>query len=106
MSQQSELADWAYERLCHEPLSAALLVRMVRAKWGPTANPQAVHFFVAETLTCLLRKGDVEVGDATGSGFTPWALAPWGSDQKIEDEICGLGAFLEDESRYVFRKKD
>ena len=106
MSQQSELADWAYARLSDGPFPASNLVRMVREKWDTVANPQAVHFFVSESLACLLRNEDVEVGDIFENTFVPWTSAPWESEQRIEDELCNFEDYLEDVSRYVFRKKN
>ncbi len=106
MSQQSELADWAYVSLENGPLPASRLVHMVREKWDTVANPSAVHFFVAESLACLLRNDDVEVGNISEGRFVSWTYERCDSTQKIEDELCSLEAYLEDESHYVFRKKN
>jgi hypothetical protein len=105
MSQQSDLAEHAHERLSEKMLPAAHLVRLVRERWGVLATPISVHLFVAESIRCLLRYDDVEVGDIVDAHFIPWASAPNDSEDRIEDEFCGFDSFLDDDTRYVFRKR-
>jgi hypothetical protein len=105
MSQQSELADWVYSRLPDGPIPASRLVLLVREKWGAIAEPQAVHLFVSESLACLLRNEDVEAGDLLDEVFLPWRTEPSDSALKINDELSVYETYLEDPSRYVFRKK-
>lgn len=104
MSQQSELADYVYAKLSRTELPASYLVHVICEKWGSIANPSTVHLFVAESVACLLRNEDIEVGDVIEGKFIPWLIKPWDAAQKIEDEICSLGDYLADESQYVFRK--
>ncbi len=106
MSQQSELADYAYGRLSEGLLPASHLVRMIMGQWGVIANPSSVHFFVSESIACLLRHHDVEVGDTIDGGYIPWIFEPWDSAEKIEVELSRFESYFEDESNYVFRKKN
>jgi hypothetical protein len=106
MSQQSGMADVVYSRLRSGPVSLASLVRELRGRWGPEHGILAVHGFLAEVATCLLHHDDVELGDAKEGRFVAWQLDPWEADHRLGAELTALGAFLEDESRYVFRKKE
>jgi hypothetical protein len=105
MSQQSDMADVVYSRLSSEPVSAAHLVRELRSRWGVEHGVGSVHGFVREVATCLLHHDDVEVGDVTAGRFVPWQLASWDADEKIDAELMTMDLFLDDESKYVFRKR-
>ena len=105
MSQQSEMADVVYYRLSSEPVSAAHLVRELRSRWGGEHSVCSVHGFVREVATCLLHHDDVEVGDVTAGRYVPWQLASWDADERIDAELMAMDLFLDDESKYVFRKR-
>jgi hypothetical protein len=105
MSQQSDMADAVYRRLSSEPVAAAHLVRELRSRWGVEHGVGSVHGFVREVATCLLHHDDVEVGDVTAGRFVPWQLASWDADERIDAELMAMDLFLEDESKYVFRKR-
>lgn len=106
MSQQSDMSDAVYTRLSSGPVSAASLVREIRDRWGPEHGVSAVHGFLAEVGTCLLHRDDIELGDAQEGRFVPWKLDPWDADHRLGEELMALEIFLEDETRYVFRKKE
>ena len=106
MSEQSDTADLVCERLRSAPFPLACLVRELRAKWGDEHGVLAVHGFVREVATCLLHRDDVEVGDLHKGRFVPWQTEPWHADEKIDTELMAMTAFLDDEARYVFRKKE
>jgi hypothetical protein len=103
MSQQSEMADRVYDQLAHSDVSAAELVRELRAKWGPDYRAPEVHRFVEEVAACVLRK-DMEVGDLREGRFSAWTLDPWDAHEKIADDLMSLDSFLEDKTRYVFHR--
>jgi len=105
MSQQSDMADAVYHRLSAAPVAAAHLVRELRSRWGAEHGVGSVHGFVREVATCLLHYEDVQVGDVTTGKYVPWQLAPWEADERIDAELMAMDLFLEDEDRYVFRKK-
>jgi hypothetical protein len=105
MSQQSDMADAVYSRLSSEPVSAAHLIRELRSRWGVEHGVGSVHGFVREVATCLLHHDDVEVGDVTAGRFVPWQLASCDADERIDAELMALDLFLDDESKYVFRKR-
>src|SRR2546427_8587411 len=105
MSQQSDMADTVYRRLSKGPVPTAHLVRELRGRWGTEHGLSEVHGFAREVATCLLRHDDVEVGDLTEGQFVRWELEPWDADHRIDRELMSMDTFLEDESRYVFRKK-
>jgi hypothetical protein len=105
MSQQSDMADGVYSRLSSESVSAAHLVRELRSRWGVEHGVGSVHGFVREVATCLLHHDDVEVGDLTAGRFIPWQLASWDADDRIDAELMAMDLFLDDESKYVFRKR-
>jgi hypothetical protein len=105
MSQQSDMADVVYRRLSSEPVSAAHLVRELRSRWGVEHGVGSVHGFVREVATCLLHHDDVEVGDVTAGRFVPWQLESCDADEKIDAELMAMDLFLDDESKYVFRKR-
>lgn len=105
MSQQSELADYAYAKLDDGQLSAAHLVRLIREKWQALATPESVHFFVSESVRCLMGRVGVEVGDIIDGQFVRWDLELWDADETFESEVCALDTYLEDDTRYVFRKQ-
>jgi hypothetical protein len=105
MSQQSDMADTVYRRLSSQPVAAAHLVRELRSRWGAEHGVGSVHGFVREVATCLLRHDDVEVGDVTAGRFIPWELAPWDAEEKMDAELMAMDLFLDDEDKYVFRKR-
>jgi hypothetical protein len=105
MSQQSDMADVVYRQLSTEPVSAAHLVRELRQRWGSEHGVGSVHGFVREVATCLLEHEDVEVGDIAAGRFVSWTLAPWEAEEKIDAELMAMDSFLEDEDRYVFRRR-
>jgi hypothetical protein len=105
MSQQSDMADVVYHRLSSEPVAAAHLVRELRSRWGPEHSVGSVHNFVREAAACLLLHEDVEVGDVVTGRFVPWELASSDSDDKISEDLMAMDLFLDDESKYVFRKR-
>jgi hypothetical protein len=105
MSQQSESADLIFESLNVRPFPLARLVRELRAKWGESHRFPEVHRFVCEVGTCLLRPEDVEVGDLEEGRFVPWQIDPWDADERIEQELMRMTGFLDDDTRYIFRKK-
>ena len=105
MSQQSDMADSVYERLSSQPVAAAQLVRELRSRWGVEHGVGSVHGFVREVATCLLHYEDVEVGDVQAGTFIPWPLPQWDADDKIDAELMAMDSFLDDEARYVFRKR-
>ena len=104
MSQQSELADYAYAKLDDGQISTAHLVRLIKEKWQALATPGGVHFFVSESVRCLMGCEGVEIGDIIDGQFVRWSLELWDADEKFESEVCALDTYLEDETRYVFRK--
>ncbi|MEO5668391.1 MAG: hypothetical protein ABIR96_10050 [Bdellovibrionota bacterium] len=105
MSQQSDMADAVYGRLSEGPVPTAHLVRELRDRWGGGHGVSAVHGFVREVATCLLWRGDVDLGDFKEGGFVSWSLEPEDANTRIDEELMSADAFLEDQSRYVFRKK-
>jgi len=105
MSQQSDMSDVVYSRLRGGPVSVATLVRELRDRWGPAHGVGEVHFFLAEVGTCLLHYDDVDLGDVKEGRFVAWPLEPWDANDRLEEELCALDTFLEDENRFVFRKK-
>jgi hypothetical protein len=105
MSQQSEMADAAYQRMMEGPLPMAHLVRELRQAWGEQHGVLSVHGFVREVATCLLHHDDVEVGDVEAGRFVGWKLEPWDANDKIDRDLMSMASFLEDESRCVFRRK-
>jgi hypothetical protein len=105
MSQQSDMADAVYSRLTDVPVSAAHLVRELRGRWGVEHGVLEVHGFVREVATCLLWRGDVDLGDLKEGKFVSWSLEPDEANLKIDDELMSMDSFLEDENRYVFQKK-
>jgi hypothetical protein len=104
MSQQSNMADAVYERLSVESVAAAHIVRELRSRWGIEHGVGSVHVFVREVVTCLLHHDDVEVGDVKSGRFVAWQLPPWDADYRIDSELMAMDTFLDDETRYVFRK--
>jgi hypothetical protein len=106
MSQQSDTADLVCERLRSAPFPLAWLVRELRAKWGDEHRVLAVHGLVREVATCLLHREDVEVGDLHEGRFVPWQTEAWHADERIDTELMAMTAFLDDEARYVFQKKE
>jgi hypothetical protein len=87
------------------PVSAAHLVRQLRDRWGVEHGVSAVHGFVREVATCLLWRGDVDLGDFKEGRFVSWSLEPEDADTRVDEELMSVDAFLEDQSRYVFQKK-
>jgi hypothetical protein len=106
MSQQSDTADLIYEGLARAPFPLARLVRELHAKWGEAHGVAEVHRFVREVATCLLYRGDVEVGGVEKGTFVLWQVDQEDADQRIDTELMAMTAFLDDEARYVFRKKN
>ncbi len=104
MSLQSDMADGVYGRLSEGPIAAADLVRELRRRWGAEHGVLEVHGFVREVATCLLWRGDVDVGDMKDGRFVSWTLEPDAADSRIDEELMSMDAFLEDLSRYVFQK--
>ena len=105
MSQQSEMADRIYERLYEGPVAVAQLVGELRERWGVEHGVAYVHGFIREVATCLLWTDEVEVGDIVGGRFIPWNIQGEDANSRIDEELMSMNAFLEDEGRYVFRKK-
>ena len=105
MSQQSDMADFVYSQLSKEPVSAACLVRDLRRRWGGEHDASSVHSFIREVATCLLHRNDVEVGDIAAGRFVPWTIEPWDANDKIDAELMAMRSFLDDDNKYVFRKK-
>ena len=105
MSQQGDMADAVYSQLTSQPVAAAHLVRELRSRWGVEHGVDSVHGFVREVATCLLHYDDVEIGDVTAGRFIPWQLPPWDADQRIDAELVAMDLFLDDEDKYVFRKR-
>ena|SRR6266850_8147298 len=105
MSQQSDIADNVFSRLSKSPVPMAHLVRELRSCWGAEHGVASVHRFIQEVATCLLHHEDVELGNVNDGQFVSWRLDPWDADAKIDRELMSLAAFLEDERRYVFRKR-
>ena len=106
MSQQSDMADLIYEGLGRAPFPLARLVRELHAKWGEAPGVPSVHGFVREVATCLLHRSDVQVGDVDKGRFVPWHVEPEDADVRIDTELMAMTAFLDDEVRYVFWKKN
>ncbi|SRR6266481_8013284 len=105
MSQQSDMAETVYGRLSSGLVAAADLVGELRMRWGPDHGVGEVHRFVEEAAACLLGHDDVEVGDMmTQGGFTPWVLEPWDAHSKLANDLMAMSTFLEDRTRYVFRR--
>ena len=98
------MADSVYARLKEGPVPTSHLVRELRDRWGADHGVSAVHGFLREVATCLLWHSDVELGELKGGRYVPWVLEPEDANTKIEEELMSMDAFLEDESRYVFRK--
>ncbi len=105
MSQQSDMADSVYGRLSEGPVSTAHLVRELRERWGAEHGVSAVHGFLREVATCLLWRGDVDLGDFREGRYVSWSLEPEDANARIDEELMSMSAFLADNSRYVFRKK-
>ena len=105
MSQQSDMADDVYRLLNTGPIPAAHIVRELWTRWGAEHGVGSVHGFAREVATCLLHHEDVEVGDFKEGTFIPWQLPPWDADHRIDSDLMAMGQFLEDETKYVFRKK-
>ena len=105
MSQQNDMADAVYRRLCDGPVATADLVRDLRTRWGAEHGVSSVHGFVREVATCLLHHDDVEVGDVESGKFVAWSLAPWDADERIDSELMAIQDFFSDETRCVFRRK-
>jgi hypothetical protein len=105
MSQQSEMADLIYIRLGEGPVATAHLVRELRERWGAQHGISAVHGFIREVATCLLWRGDVDVGDFQDGRFVSWAIEPEDANDRIGEELMSMESFLIDESRQIFRKK-
>jgi hypothetical protein len=105
MSQQSDMADSVYSRLSEGPVPTAHLVRELRGRWGIEHGVSEVHGFVREVATCLLWRGDVDLGDLKEGKFVSWSLEPEDANQRIDQELMSLDAFLGDRNRYVFQKK-
>ena len=105
MSQQSDMADDVYNRLSTAPVSAAFLVRDLRQRWSSEHDAGSIHSFVREVATCLLHRDDVEVGDIADGRFVPWKLEPWDASNKIDAELMAMRSFLDDDEKYVFRKR-
>ena len=99
------MADVAYQRVKSAPLPIAHLIRELRAKWGVDFGVSSVHGFIREVAYCLLVHDDVQVGDIAEGRFVPWTLEPSEVEQKIDRDLMSMGAFLDDETRYVFRRK-
>jgi hypothetical protein len=98
------MAEVVYGRLSCSPVAAADLVSELRARWGADHGVGEVHRFVEEAAACLLGHDDVEVGDITEGCFTPWLLEPWDAHSKLAADLKSMQAFLEDRTRYVFRR--
>jgi len=105
MSQQSDMASVVYNQLRKGVFSAARLVRELRQRWGPGHHVPEVHGFVREVAYCLLSNEDIELGEVHAGKFTPWSLDPLDAYDKFEQEIMAMNAFLDDDDRYVFHKK-
>src|SRR4051794_29211470 len=105
MSQQSDKAKVVYSQLRAGPVAAAHLVRELRERWGVEHGVGSVHGFVREVATCLLRHDDVEVGDVTAGRFVSWQLDQCDADERIDAELMAMDSFLDDEDKYVFRKR-
>ena len=99
------MAVVVYSRLSTEPVPAAHLVREMRSRWGGDHGVGSVHGFVREVATCLLHHDDVEVGDIAAGRFVPWKLEPCDASDKIDADLMAMKSFLDDEEKYVFRKK-
>jgi hypothetical protein len=106
MSQQSEMADEVYRRLSSDPVTAASLVRELRARWGPEFTPSAVHGFIAEVSRCTIGRDGVHLGSVSDGHFRPWSGELYEIDDRFEEEMMSLDAFLEDEHRFVFVRKE
>src|SRR5438132_9940643 len=103
MSQQSDMADSVYSRLSEGPVPAAHLVRELRDRWGGEHGVSEVHGFVREVATCLLWRGDVDLGDLKEGRFVSWSLEPEVANTRVDEELMSVDVFLEDQSRYVFQ---
>ena len=99
------MADVVYGRLSAGPVAAAHIVRDLRSRWGVEHGVGSVHGFVREVASCLLHHDDVEVGDWKAGTFVPWKLPSWDADERIDSELMAMDEFLDDETRYVFRKR-
>ena len=99
------MADVAYQRASVGPLPIAHLVRELRNKWGADFGVSSVHGFIREVAYCLLVHEDVLVGDIAEGRFVPWTLESSEAEQKIDRDLMSMGTFLDDETRYVFRRK-
>ena len=104
MSQQSEMADQVYWRLAGGPVSAAILVQEIQARWGVGHSIASVRLFVSEVANGLLHRSDVEVGCVRGGHFSPWGVEPWEAADRIEKQLRGSQTEL-NESDVVFRLK-
>lgn len=105
MSQQSDTADDVWERLRFAPFPRACLVGELHVKWGAAHALPSVHGFVREVASCSLQRHDVEVGEVEAGRFIAWRIDPWDACERIERESMAMSAFLDDETRYVFRRK-
>jgi hypothetical protein len=105
MSQQSEMADLIYIRLSEGPVATAHLVRELRERWGAQHGISAVHGFIREVATCLLWRGDVDIGDFKDGQFVSWGIEPEDANERIDEELMSMKSFIIDESRQIFQKK-
>jgi len=93
-----------YDATAKGPVSLANFVRELRVAW-PGENVATVHAAACELATGLLHHGDIEVGSLEGKTFVPWSMSRWEAARKIDTELKSMHDFLQDENRYVFRRK-
>ena len=106
MSQQSDVADAIYHRLSAGPVSVASLVRELRERWGPEHRVSEVHGFLAEVSRCTIGRDGVQLGAVVDGRFVPWQGELCDIDDRFEEEMEAADAFIEDENRYVFVRKE
>lgn len=93
-----------YGATARGPVSLAGITREFRTAW-PEQSVAVVNGAVCEVATALLHHGDVEVGDFDGDRFVPWPMTSWAAAEKIGAELRAKNEFVEDDRRYVFRRK-
>jgi len=93
-----------YPATARGPVSLAGITREFRTAW-PEQSVAVINGAVCEVASALLHHGDVEVGDFDGDKFVPWTMAAWAAAEKIRMELMAKNEFVEDDRRYVFRRK-
>lgn len=101
---EQDPASNVFEVSAGAPVTLAHWVKELQTAW-PDADVRVVHGAVHEIAAALLHRGDVEVGERRANQFVPWRMTRWDAEARIHSELMAMKDFLQDENRYVFRKK-